>query len=338
MSTRRIILAGGSGFLGQLLAEYLQPRRWEPVVLTRTPSANPQFKEIVWDARTVGDWAKSLAGAEAVINLAGRSVNCRFTPENRRLVMDSRVDSTRVIGEAIARCTQPPRVWLNSGTATIYKHTFGPAHDETSTDFASDKDAKDEYSVAVARAWEKAFDEALAGNLPAGVPAGLATGGGACPTNRMTRKSALRSTLVFGAVEGGVFQILRRLARLGLGGRMGSGRQFVSWIHDEDFCRAVEWVLEHDKLIGPVNLAAPNPVTNSEMMATFRRVCGGVPFGLPAAEWMLEVGAFVLRTETELLLKSRRVVPGKLLANGFQFHFPNLESALRNLEQRVKQS
>ena len=314
MSARRVILAGGSGFLGKLLAEYLQPRGWEPVVLTRTPAANSRFKEIVWDARTRGEWVKSLEGAEAVINLAGRSVNCRFTPENRRLVMDSRVDSTRVIGEAIARCKQPPRVWLNSGTATIYKHTFGPPHDETSTDFASDKEAKDEYSVEVARAWEKAFDEAV---------------------DTRTRRSALRITLALGTVEGGVFQILRRLARLGLGGRMGSGQQFVSWIHDEDFCRAVEWVLENNELTGPVNLAAPNPVTNLEMAATFRRVCGGLPFGLPATEWMLEVGAFVLRTETELLLKSRRVVPGKLLASGFQFRFPKMEDALRDLERRL---
>ena len=116
---------------------------------------------------------------------------------------------------------------------------------------------------------------------------------------------------------------------------MGSGRQFVSWIHDEDFCRAVEWVLEHAELSGPVNLAAPNPVTNSEMAATFRRVCSGVPFGLPAAEWMLQVGAFFLRTETELLLKSRRVVPGKLLAGGFEFRFPRMEDALRDLDRRL---
>jgi uncharacterized protein (TIGR01777 family) len=204
-------------------------------------------------------------------------------------------------------------VWLNSSTATIYNHTFGPAHDESSRDFAMATEAKDEFSVEVARAWETAFDDS--------------------PTPR-TRKVALRITLVFGTVEGGVFRILRRLARFGLGGRMGSGKQFVSWIHDEDFCRAVEWILEHDELAGPINMAAPCPVTNAEMMAAFRRVCG-IPPGLPATEWMLEVGAFFLRTETELLLKSRRVVPGKLLASGFQFRFPNLEEALRNLEQRI---
>lgn len=309
---RRIILGGGSGFLGQLLAKYLQPLGWEPVVLTRTPSPDAKFKEITWDARTIGDWAQSLDDADAVINLAGRSVNCRYNAKNRRAIMDSRVESTRVIGEAIARSANPPRVWLNSSTATIYKHTFGPAHNESSRDFATDADAKDEFSVEVARAWEKAFDESL--------------------TPR-TRKVALRTTIVFGTVEGGVFRILRRLARVGLGGKMGSGKQFVSWIHDEDFCRAVEWILEHDELSGPINMAAPCPLTNAEMMATFRRVCG-IPFGLPATEWMLAVGAFFLRTETELLLKSRRVVPGKLLASGFQFRFPTMEEALRNLDQR----
>ncbi len=309
----RMILAGGSGFLGQLLGEYFQQRGWELVVFTRRPAKAARFKEVGWDARTLGPWAQALDGAEAVINLAGRSVNCRFTPENRRLVMDSRVDSTRVLGEAIARCAQPPRVWLNSSTATIYKHTQGPAHDESSTDFSTTPEAKDGYSVEVALAWEKAFNE---------------------PITPRTRKVALRTTLVFGVVEGGVFQILRRLARFGLGGRMGSGRQYVSWIHDVDFCRAVEWILEHDELTGPVNMAAPQPVTNAEMMRLFRRLCG-VPIGLPAAEWMLEVGAFFLRTETELLLKSRRVVPRKLLDNEFQFQFPEMEAALDELQHRT---
>jgi uncharacterized protein len=312
--SRRIVLAGGSGFLGQLLASYLQPRGWEPVVLTRTPSAKPAFKEVAWDARTIGDWAQSLEGAEAVINLAGRSVNCRYNTENRRAIMDSRVDSTRVLGEAIARCATPPRTWLNSSTATIYKHTFGPPHDESSTDFATASEAKDEFSVSVALAWENAFNEV---NVP------------------RVRKIALRTTLVFGTVEGGVFRILRRLARFGLGGRMGSGRQFVSWIHEEDFCRAVEWILEHPEITGAINMAAPHPLPNAEMMRAFRRVCG-IPLGLPATGWMLEVGAVIMRTETELLLKSRRVVPGKLLASGFQFRFAKLDDALRNLEQRVR--
>ena len=313
MNPRRIVLAGGSGFLGRLLARHLQAQGWEPIILTRTRSPDAAFQELIWDARSVSEWAKAFEGAKAVINLTGRSVNCRYTAENRRTIMDSRVESTRVLGEAIARCAKPPRTWLNCSTATIYKHTFGGPHDESSTDFAAALDAKDEFSVSVALAWEKAFNEAL--------------------TPR-TRKVALRITIVFGTVAGGVFQILRRLSKVGLGGRMGSGRQFVSWIHEEDFLRAVEWVLEHKDHTGPINIAAPHPITNAEMMRTFRQVCG-IPLGLPAAEWMLEAGAFVLRTETELLLKSRNVVPGKLLASGFQFRYPTFDSAVRELEQRL---
>ena len=309
-----MILAGGSGFLGRLLGEHFQSRGWEPVVLTRQASASAKFAELSWDARTLGEWQGAVDGSEVVINLAGRSVNCRFTPKNRRQVMDSRVDSTRVLGEAIRRCARPPRIWLNSSTATIYKHTVGPAQDESSTDFSATPDAKDAFSVEVALAWEKAFNEAVTPS---------------------TRQVALRTTLVFGTVEGGVFRILRRLARFGLGGRMGSGRQYVSWIHDQDFCRAVEWIVKNDELNGPVNMAAPHPVTNAEMMRLFREVCG-IPVGLPAVEWMLEVGAFFLRTETELLLKSRRVVPDKLLKSGFQFRFARMEEALRDLQQRTK--
>jgi uncharacterized protein len=315
MNTRRIVLAGGSGFLGGLLAEHFHSLGWEPVILTRSPAPGAKFREVAWDARTRGDWARELDGAEAVINLTGRSVNCRYTPENRRAIMDSRVDSTRIVGEAIAQCAQPPRAWLNCSTATIYHHTFGPPHDETSTDFAPAAKAKDDFSVQVARAWEDAFNAA-------------ATPG--------TRKVALRITIVFGTVPCGVFQILRRLARLGLGGKMGNGRQFVSWIHEHDFTRAVEWILAHEEMAGPVNLASPTPLTNAEMMRAFRRLCGN-PIGLPATEWMLEVGAFFLRTETELLLKSRRVVPGKLLASGFSFQFPTMPEALHELQKREGQ-
>lgn len=310
---RRIVLAGGSGFLGSVLAQHLSSRGWEPVILTRNPKPNQRWREVAWDARTPGSWVRELNGASAVINLAGRSVNCRFTEVNRRQVMDSRVDSTRVVGEAVAGCERPPETWLNASTATIYRHTFGPAHDETSSDFASTPEAKDEYSVEVARAWENALDRA---------------------ETPQTRKIALRVTLVFGTVEGGVFQILRRLARFGLGGRMGDGKQFVSWIHENDFCRAVEWVLNHREMSGPINLAAPNPVPNGEMMRIFRKVTG-IPIGLPAARWMLEVGAFFMRTETELLLKSRRVVPGRLLQSGFNFEFPTMTEAVRDLNAKT---
>jgi hypothetical protein len=313
MKTRRVILAGGSGFVGQILRRHFLNRGAEALVLTRSPDkARDVGRELFWDGRTPGEWTRELDGADAVINLAGYSVNCRYHARHRQLMMDSRVDSTRVLGEAIARCANPPKVWLNSSTATIYRHTFGPAWDENGETGAV-SEAKDAFSIEVATAWEREFN--------------------AAQTTR-TRKVALRSALVLGHGANSVFPVLRRLARLGLGGRMASGKQYVSWIHESDFCRAVEWLIDHEEFTGPVNLAAPNPVTNSEMMAMMRELCG-VPFGLPAAAWMLEVGAFFLRTETELIIKSRRVIPGKLLAGGFQFRFPELRAALKELSKRT---
>lgn len=314
MSDKRVVLAGGTGFLGHLLGDHLSARGYDIIILTRNPRPG-RFKEVAWDARTPGNWIAELDGAAAVLNLAGRSVNCRFTPDNKRAVMESRVNSTRAIGEAIARCRTPPATWLNASTATIYRHTFGPPHDEQSTDFAPTPEAKDDYSVQVARAWEQALSDAA--------------------TPSQTRKVALRITIVFGTVDGGVFQIMRRMSRLGAAGPMAGGQQYVSWIHEQDFCKAIQWVLDHPELSGPANIAAPNPVTNAEMMREFRRACG-IPIGIPATRWMLEIGAAIMRTETELLLKSRYVVPGKLLASGFQFKFPHMREALADLEQRTR--
>jgi uncharacterized protein (TIGR01777 family) len=308
---RKIILAGGSGFLGTALARRFAKLGDEVIVLTRTPQKRTDgATDILWDAKAVGEWAPPVNGADVVINLTGKSVDCRYTEKNRRAIIASRVDSTHAIAEAIARCANPPAVWLNASSATIYKHTFDRPADESGETGAT-AEAKDEFSLEVIRQWEQALDEARTPN---------------------TRKIPLRITMVFGR-ESGVFPVLRQLARFGLGGKLGSGKQFVSWIHEEDFCRAIEWLIERKDLSGPVNIAAPNPLPNAEMMRLVRRACGA-PFGLPATEWMLEIGAFFLRTETELILKSRRVVPGKLLASGFQFHFSHLENALRDLEHR----
>jgi len=307
---KRIILAGGSGFLGHALAGHFQKSGHEMVILTRSPGPGLRVaREVAWDARTMGDWVRELEGATAVINLAGRSVNCRYNPANRRLIMESRVFSTRVLGEAIAQCKQPPRVWLNSSTATIYKHTFGSAWDEGG-EIGGTPEAKDEFSVEVATAWEQELNKAR-------VP--------------RTRKIALRSAMVMGNRKNSVFPVLQKLAWFGLGGRMGSGKQFVSWIHEADFCRAVEWLIAHEEMNGAVNLCAPKPVANAEMMELFRAVCHR-PFGLPAATWMLALGAFFLRTETELIIKSRRIVPGRLVESGFEFQFPELGQALKHLQ------
>jgi len=305
----KIILAGGSGFLGSALADYFAGRGMEVVILTRHPKPRAGLiREVRWDGATVGDWRKELEGARALINLAGISVNCRYHARNRKLMLDSRLGSTRVLGEAIARCANPPPVWLNSSTATIYKHTFGPAWDETG-EIGGCAEAKDIFSIHVATEWERVFSEA---------------------STPRTRKVALRSAMVLGHAKNSVLPNMLRIGRLGLGGSLAGGRQFVSWIHQEDFCRAVEWIREHENIRGAVNLAAPNPVTNAEFMATIRKVCRA-PFGLPAPRWLLEIGAFCLRTETELLIKSRRVAPVKLLASGFAFRHSRLLPAVEQL-------
>jgi len=314
MTAKWIVLAGGSGFLGQSLARTLLQRGYDVVVLTRSPAKrDTRINELYWDGKSLGDWAAHIEGAQAVVNLSGRTVNCRYHARNRREILDSRLDSTKALGEAIAKCRQPPPVWLNSSTATIYRHSIDRPMDEATGETGATPEAKDAFSVEVARAWEKSLDDACA-------PA--------------TRKIALRTAMVLGSARNSVLPVLRRLVRLGLGGTMASGRQFVSWIHEADFCRAVHWLIERNDISGRVNLAAPNPVTNRELMETVRRVCGR-PFGLPASRWMLEIGAFLLRTETELIVKSRRVVPGRLMASGFQFCFPHLEDALRDLECRI---
>ena len=305
---RRIILAGGSGFLGGVLARSFVARGDEVIILTRFPQNRiAGAKEVGWDAKTLGDWAVWLDGAEAVINLTGRSVDCRYTTKNRERILGSRVDSTRVLGEAIARCDCAPRVWLNCSSATIYKHSFREPMDEAG-EIKSSPEAKDEFSIAVVQSWEKALDLA--------------------PTPR-TRKVAMRAAMVLGR-KGGVFPIFRRLARFGLGGHMATGRQMVSWIHEDDFCRAVEWLLTHEEMKGAVNLTAPNPLSNRELMCQVRKACG-VTYGLPSPWWMLEIGSFFIRTETELIIKSRYVLPGRLVASGFTFQYPRLSDALVEL-------
>jgi uncharacterized protein (TIGR01777 family) len=303
---KNIVIAGGTGFLGRMLQACFEQRGYRVRVLARRPLGD----DVEWDGKTVGAWAGELEGAACVINLAGRSVNCRYTKKNRRAILDSRVESTRVIAEAIAWCERPPAVWMNASTATIYKHTFGAAWDESGK-IAATSEAKDAFSIEVAQAWEREF---FAREI-SGV-----------------RKVALRAAMVLGTRRGGVLHALANLCKLRLGGAMAGGRQFVSWIHERDFCRAVEFLMSAE-LSGTVNLAAPNPVTNRYLMRVIREAVG-VRIGLPAARWMLELGAFFLRTETELIIKSRRVVPGRLTAAGFRFVFPGIEYAVRDLLPR----
>lgn len=305
----KIIIPGGTGQVGTLLARAFLRDGHEVVVLSRNPASAP-WHVVTWDARSLGDWASEFEGANVIINLAGRSVNCRYTPENRRAIVDSRVDSTRVVGLAIARATRPPAVWLQASTATIYAHRYDAPNDEaTGILGGSEAHVPDtwRFSIDVAKKWERAIDET------------------ATP---WTRKVKLRSAITLSPDPGGIFDVLLGLVRRGLGGLSGDGRQFVSWIHEEDFVRSIYWLIEHKEFEGPVNLAAPNPVPNAEFMRALREAWG-IGLGLPAAKWMLEVGAIFLHTESELILKSRRVVPGRLIEAGFTF--PTWPEAVRDL-------
>ena len=313
----KVVIPGGTGQVGTLLARHFSQRGDEVVVLSRGCAPAP-WRVVPWDGRTAGAWAAEVDGADAVINLSGRNVNCRYTPANRQEILDSRLDSTRAVGEAITRAARPPRVWLQAGTATIYAHRFDAPNDEvTGLLGGSESGAPDtwRFSIEVAVAWERAVDEAV---------------------TPCTRKVVLRSAMVMSPDPGGVFDVLLGLVRRGLGGRAGDGRQYISWIHDGDFIRAVDRLIEDDGLAGPVNLASPHPVPNAEFMATLRRAWGARR-GLPASRWMLEVGVWVMRTETELVLKSRRVVPGRLLAAGFRFEFPGWPEAAADLARRWRE-
>jgi uncharacterized protein (TIGR01777 family) len=309
----KVVVAGGTGQVGTMLARAFHAAGHDVVILSRR-SMVARSRVVQWDARTVGAWAVELEGADAVINLAGRSVNCRYTVPNREEILASRVQSTRAIGAAITLSRRPPRVWLQMSTATIYAHRYDAPNDEASGIIGgTERDAPDtwRFSIDVARAWETAADEIETPD---------------------TRKILLRSAMVMSPDEGGVFDTLLRLVRAGLGGAAASGRQYVSWIHYADFVRALLWLLEREEIDGVVNLAAPQPLPNAEFMRALR-TAWGVSFGLPATAWMLEIGALVMRTETELVLKSRRVVPGRLASSGFAFQFPEWPSAARDLCQ-----
>lgn len=313
----KIVIPGGTGQIGTLLARAFVADGHEVVVLSRNPAKAP-WRVIRWDAETVSDWAAEIDGADAVINLAGRSVNCRYNAANRHQIKESRILSTRAVGQAIAKAARPPRVWLQASTATIYAHRYDAANDEaTGILGGSEADAPDtwRFSIDVARSWEEAASEAV-------VP--------------RTRKVLLRSAMTMSPDRGGVFDVLLRLVRWGLGGFSGDGRQYVSWIHDQDFVKAIYWLIDHAELEGPINLAAPNPVSNAEFMRALR-AAWGIGFGLPAPKWLLEIGAFFLRTETELVLKSRRVVPGQLLQSGFVFGFPTWPEAAADLCRRWRE-
>jgi uncharacterized protein (TIGR01777 family) len=310
----RIVITGGSGQVGQILARHFHSHGHAVAVVARSVRPQP-WSTIRWDGHHLGEWVSELDGCDVVVNLAGRSVNCRYNEANRREIKESRIVTTRLVGDAIARSSTPAKLWMNASTATIYRHAMDRPMDDVTGEIGGNEPGIPgtwRFSYDVAISWETAFFDAETPH---------------------TRKIAMRSAITMSPDRGGAFETLLNLVRVGLGGRSGSGEQFVSWIHDVDFVRAIEFLIARTDLDGCINISSPNPLPNRDFMAALRRAYG-VPLGLPATDWMLEVGAFFLRTETELILKSRRVVPRRLVDAGFGFQFPDWSTAAADLVNR----
>ncbi|MET3035968.1 TIGR01777 family oxidoreductase [Chryseobacterium sp. NRRL B-14859] len=295
----KIIIAGGTGFLGENLEKYFTEKKNQVYILTRHPKRS---NEIHWDAKTIGAWADALEKADVLINLTGKSVDCRYHEKNKQEIYSSRVDSTRILQEAVNRCIHKPKVWLNASSATIYVHS------EKNLNTEENGIIGDDFSMNICKSWEEAFFKT---------------------EHNEVRKVALRTSIVLGN-NGGAFPKLKMITKIGLGGKQGRGSQMVSWIHIDDFCKAVEWIISNEHISGTVNITAPGPVTNEALMRKLRKKLK-IPFGLNAPVWQLEIASLLLNTETELLLKSRHVYPDRLLKSGFRFSYPDLDAAMENL-------
>ncbi|MCL8538583.1 TIGR01777 family oxidoreductase [Chryseobacterium gallinarum] len=295
----KIIIAGGTGFLGENLEKYFTEKGNQVYILSRNPK---RHNEICWNAKTTGKWVDILENADVLINLTGKSVDCRYHEKNKQEIYSSRIDSTQILQEAVNRCLHKPRIWLNASSATIYVHSEKHLNTEANGIIG------DDFSMNICKSWEEAFFTTKHSEV---------------------RKVALRTSIVFGN-NGGALPKLKMITKIGLGGKQGRGNQMVSWIHIDDFCKAVEWIINNDHISGAINITAPGPVTNETLMMTLRKKLQ-IPFGLNTRVWQLEIASLFLNTETELLLKSRHVYPEKLLQSGFLFSYPDLESAMENL-------
>lgn len=296
----KIIITGGSGFMGKALYTLFKQDGHQVIIISRNkPEWIDAMDFATWDARTTGPWALHFEGASAVINLAGKSVDCRYTPKNKALIMSSRIEATKAVADAISHCKTVPAVWLNAASATIYRH----AEDHYQTE--STGEIQNDFSVQVCKAWEQTFFD----------------------SNTKVRKVALRISIVLG--DGSALKPLKILTRLGMGGTMGKGTQRFSWVHIEDVYRSILFII-NSTLEGAVNIVSPNAITNNEMMKALRKNAG-IPFGIPQPEWLLKFGAMLIGTEAELILKSRWVYPERLLDAGFQFKYTNIDDALSSL-------
>lgn len=295
----KIIIAAGTGFLGKNLEKYFTEKGNQVYILTRNPKRE---NEIYWNAKTLGEWKNVLENADVLINLAGKSVDCRYTEKNKKEIYNSRIESTKVLQQAIDESVNKPKIWLNASSATIYIHS------ETHLNTEENGIIGDDFSMNICKSWEKEFFKIKTENV---------------------RKVALRTSIVLGN-NGGAFPKLKTITKLGLGGKQGRGNQNVSWIHIDDFCRAIEHIINNENIVGEINITAPNPLSNKEFMRKLRKEIK-IPFGLNAPVWQLEIASIFLKTETELILKSRNVYPEKLIKSGFEFTYSNIESAFNDL-------
>ena len=295
---KKIIIAGGTGFLGQVLKTHFTKQNYTVFVLSRKPKSE---NEIYWNGSELGDWTKHLENADALINLSGKSVDCRYTDKNKKAIYNSRIDTTNLLGLAVNLCDNPPKYWFNSSTATIYKGSLDTPNTEQNGIIG------DDFSMNIAKSWEQTFN---------------------AQTTPKTKKVILRTSIVLGK-NGGAIIPLKQLTRFGLGGKQASGQQKVSWIHEDDFTNAIQFLMEQ-KLEGVFNLCVPQPTDNKTLMQSLRHVLK-VPFGISHPLWLLKLGAFFIGTETELVTKSRNVLPEKLLQHGFIFKFENIKTALENV-------
>jgi len=309
MVSKRVVIAGGNGFLGRALSKELAASDYETIVLTRSPAEGARPAEIArnvqqvgWDGKTPGKWAELLEGAEAVVNLAGKSVNCRYTEQNRKEIIDSRVDSVNAIAQAILRCRKPPKAWIQASSLAIY----GDAEDRICDESAAPGDG---FSAKVCVLWEDAFVTAHTSH---------------------TRKVVLRIGFVL-ALDGGALEPLKNLARFYLGGTIGGGEQYISWLHTQDMNNMFVWGIEREDVEGVFNATSPNPVTNADFMLELRRALDRPPWSPPTPAWAVRLGAKFMGTEADLALTGRRCVPKRFLEHHFQFKYPDLNGALRDL-------